>query len=454
MNIVIAGADVVAYRLAEQLMGNHQVICAVPTEAAVESFHRLDVQIVRGPVTSRSVLEEARTAEAGAFVASTDNDEQNIVACLAAQSMGAARTICVLQRPGFFSTEDADALDMSLGIDQVVRPAEHLADEIIRIVTVPGALDVELFLDGRVELLRYAVEEGAEITQAPLKSLKLPRQVVLISIRRGDALIVPTGETHIRPGDKITAMGRRRSIQRLSRTLRRESSEASARTAAIVGAGTVGVAVAKGLREAGWQVKLLESDRDRCERVAAEVDALVLHGDGADLELLQQERFGESAVAIAVTNNDEKNLLVSLLAKHLGVRRIVTRADRLSNERMFEKVGVDVVRSAHGAAIRTIVRSIDESNSEIRAELEHGEACVIELTLPKGFPAIQLRDLRPPSLAVVGAIVRARRLMVPAGTDVIRAGDHVLIFCDRANEEKTRDFFMDADAVWRQLEGK
>jgi trk system potassium uptake protein TrkA len=204
----------------------------------------------------------------------------------------------------------------------------------------------------------------------------------------------------------------------------------------------VGEAVVRGLEEARWEVKLIESDKSRCEEVAGRLDSLVLNGDGADIDLLEQERIGESPVLVATTNNDEKNLLVSLLAKQLGVERIVTRADRLANERMFEKVGIDVVRSARGAAIRSVVRSVDQARSDIRAELEHGDACVIELKLPSEFPVSILREMKIPTLARVGSIIRGRRVIVPGGDDVLRAGDEVLVFCARADEERTRKFLL------------
>jgi trk system potassium uptake protein TrkA len=159
-------------------------------------------------------------------------------------------------------------------------------------------------------------------------------------------------------------------------------------------------------------------------------------------------------VLVATTDNDEKNLLVSLLAKQLGVKRIVTRADRLSNERLFEKVGIDVVRSARGAAIRSVVRTIDQTHSEIRAELEHGDACVIELKLPTDFPETKLKDLQPPTFSRVGAVVRDRRVVVPGGNDVVAGGDEVLIFCTREDEERTREFYLNPTRYQRNDSGE
>lgn len=442
MNVLIAGEEVVGVRIAEELMTQHQVVYLAAEE--IERLDRLEVEIVYGSATSPEQLRQARVESADLFVACTSSDEQNIVTCIAAQRLGAKRTICMLTQAGFLSvTGDDVGLAESLGIDAVVRPAEELADEIIRIVTVPGALDVAEFAGGRVRLLRYAVEDGAPITRGTLAQQRIPRHVNLVMLKRGDEMIVPRGDTQVRPGDKVIAMGRNSHVRKLLwRFLRNRDSEAEKRTATVVGAGTVGLAVVKGLEEAGFRVKVIETSKERCEQVAPALRSLVLHGDGADLDLLEQERIGDSSVLVAVADNDEKNLLVSLLAKQLGVRRTVTRANRLANELMFEKVGIDVVRSAKGAFIRSVVRGVDERQSRIRAELEHGDAQVIELTLPSSFSSVRLKELHPPTFARVGAILRRRHLVVPRGEDTIGPGDRLLIFCTSRDEDGTRDFFL------------
>lgn len=447
MNILIAGQDVVGFRIAEEIMHNHQVVYLGPESSAGPRLERLDIATVFGSLTSPESLKQAQVKKTDVFVACTTNDEQNIVACIAAQRLGAKRTICILRRPGFLNVGGDDvALAESLGIDAVVRPSEQLAEEIIRIVTVPGALDVEVFSEGRIRLLRYAVEQGAPITQGPLSEARLPSNVVLVMLRRGDEMIIPKGDTHIQPGDKVVAMGRWVAVRRLLiRYLRSDTRGKEKRTATVVGAGNVGVAVVRGLEEARWQVKVIESQKKRCEEVAVQLDSLVLNGDGADIHLLEQEGIGDSSVLIATTDNDEKNLLVSLLAKQLGVKRIVTRADRMANERMFEKVGIDVVRSARGAAIRSVIRSIDHLHSEIRAELEHGDACIIELKIPESYSSTYLREMQPPTFARVGSIMRGRSVIVPGGNDLLCGGDQVLIFCTREDEEQTREFFLNPE---------
>ncbi len=443
MNVLIVGASVTAFRLAQELMTRHQVVSIREDSGGQSGFEQLDIETVRGRATSADALKAGRVEHADVFIACTSSDEQNIVACLVAQKLGAKRTICVLTRPGFLSTaDDEEDLADSLGIHVVVRPGEQLAQEIVRIITVPGALDVRVFAEGRVALLRYRVERGAPAAQAPLRSLGLPKAMNMVNVRRGDEMIVPKGNTRLREGDHVLAMGEPAALREFVGLLAPEQSR-SGRDVVVIGAGRVGVSIASALERARYNVKLIEVDKTRCELAARRVKSMVLHGDGADLELLEQEQIADAAAVVCVTNNDEKNLLVSLLAKSLGVRRIITRADRISNERMFERVGVDVVLSKGGAAIRSVVLQLDQDHAEIRAELEHGSTCVIEVQLPDAFPPTQLSRLAPPEHAIVGAITRGRRVIIPGGNDELRPGDQLLVFCRTVDEEQAHAFFLE-----------
>ena len=233
-------------------------------------------------------------------------------------------------------------------------------------------------------------------------------------------------------------LGTPRGLRRLRRLLPTENERQRRGRAFIVGGGLVGAAVAEELGDAGWQVKILESSHDRCQELASQLDCLVLHGDGTDLDTLEQEVGDEPDALIAVTSNDEKNLLISLLGQYLGIPRVITRADRLVNERIFERVGVDVVLSAKGAAIRRVVNDYVESDEVHVADLEHGDFSVLDINLPIDFAKIALRDLNLPGFAIIGAIVRGRRVKLPQGNDVIEAGDRLLIVCDHDHEEELR----------------
>ena len=445
MRIVIGGEDEVAFRLVEALMHEHAVALVCPEVTGHENrMARMDAERIIGSMSSPPALREARIGEADIFIGCSAVDEQNLVACVSAKRLGAGRSICFFMRPAFqLPGEDAADLAESLGVDDMVRPGQQLAEEILRIIAVPGALDVQVFLGGRVHLLRYRVEKDAPISQGKLLDIGVPEGIVLVMARRGEDVFIPRGDTRFEEGDKLTAMGTLAGMnQLLAGYLRSAGSKPARRDATVVGGGTVGMAVATGLEAAGWSLKVIEADRGRCEEISTSLDGLVLHGDGTDLDLLESERIGESPVLVAVTSNDEKNLLVSLLAKSLGVQRIVTRADHLSNERLFERVGIDVVRSARGAAVRTVLAMVDASNAEMLAELEHGDAEVLELILPDDLPPIQLMDMKSGLFGIIGAIVREDRVIIPRGPDYVQGGDHILVFCMRKEEQTVRDFFL------------
>ena len=443
MYVLITGDSDVASHIAEILMEEHQVVLIGPDRENTARLERLDIEIVHGQPTSQSVLRDAHIDRAGVFVAATDNDEQNIVSCIAARRMGAKRTICLLSRPGFVSIQDDEAaLAEFLGIDIIVRPSEQLANEIIRIVTVPGALEFAHLLQGRVRVLKHTVEPDAPIADQVLMDTRLPENVVLVMVQRGEESFIPNGRTRFQPGDKVTAVGKPRSIHSLRfRFLRSRTHGRDIQKATIIGGGVVGLLVARGLEKAGWEVKIIEVDSARCDILAPQINGLVLHGDGSDMDLLEEERVTECPALIAVTSNDEKNLLVSLIGRHLGVERIITRADRLSNERMFERVGIDVVRSARGAAIRTVVREVVGAEADLHAELEHGDMEIVEVELPQDNPPVLVQELRATLFALIVTVLREDQVIIPNGQTMLYGGDRLLIFTSREDEAAARAHF-------------
>lgn len=429
-----------AHRVVETLMHRHQVFWLQSQGSENWKTDQLNAEILVGEITSPRTLSQAGADDCEVFIACSNVDEQNIVACISAKRLGAVRTVCVVNGRSFLSTtEDGGELAMSLGIDQVIRPIEQLADELIGIVLVPGVLEVETLAEGRLALFRYAVGEEARSIGKNLIDLTLPSSMRLVQVRRGDELIVPRGDTVLQSGDKVIVMGTQDAAGRLGPLFC--DRVRTKKEAAVIGGGRVGRAVSRGLMKAGYRVTVVEANAKRCQTVAERTEALVLHGDGTDVDFLQNEHIAEKPVVIAVTDSDEKNLLVSLVIKHLGRARVVTRADRLTNERLFEKVGVDVVRSAKGAAIRNILRITDENESQILAELEHGAACVLELTVDEKAKEIGLPEIDPPAYAVVGAILRGKETIIPSGRDTLRAGDHLFVFCASEDQEALRDYF-------------
>jgi trk system potassium uptake protein TrkA len=211
----------------------------------------------------------------------------------------------------------------------------------------------------------------------------------------------------------------------------------------IIGGGDVGLRLAERLDAANEvDVLVIERDQRRGELLASRLRrTLVLNGDGTDLELLEAEDIGRSDALISVVDNDERNLLASLLARQLGVRRVITRVSRHTNLRLFERVGVDVALSARGAAVASVLHQIAGGATRLLAVVEQGAGRILELEVPSGYAPRRLRDMDPPRNSIIGAIVRAGDAIVPRGNDRVQPGDRLIVFTTHAEADRVRDYF-------------
>jgi trk system potassium uptake protein TrkA len=190
---------------------------------------------------------------------------------------------------------------------------------------------------------------------------------------------------------------------------------------------------------------LIERDPNRGQAIAARLKrGLVLQGDGTDLELLQGEDVGHCDVLVSVIDNDERNLFASLLARQIGVRRVITRVSRAANLRLFERVGIDVAISARGAAVASVLHHIQGGATRLLAVVEQGAGRILELDVPATYTPRALSDLAAPVNSIVGAIVRGSRALVPRGADRIEPGDRLIVFTTYAGADRVRDYFTGA----------
>ena len=224
--------------------------------------------------------------------------------------------------------------------------------------------------------------------------------------------------------------------------------EADRQRVTIVGGGDVGLQLAERLdADDTVDVTVIERDADRGEMIAARLArALVLNGDGTDLELLETEDVGRSDVLVGVIDNDERNLLASLLARQLGVRRIITRVSKRANLRLFERVGIDVAISARGAAVASVLHQIQGGSTRLLAVIEQGAGRILELDVPDGYQPQELRKLAAPLNSIVGAVVRQSRAFVPRGNDRVEPGDRLIVFTTHEAADKVRDYFTQVKA--------
>jgi trk system potassium uptake protein TrkA len=444
MRIVITGGGEVGYALSRALAADHDVFVIDHSLEVADRFAGLDVEFVHGSATSADVLRRARVESADLLIACTGLDEVNFVSCAIAHRSGLPRTICFVSRDDFLQAEGDESMRAHFGIERVVWPEAQLADDIERIIAAPGAIDAEAFSDGRIRLLEYRLQAGSPLTTGPVASLHVPHRALIVAVKQRDAFQIPRGDTRLAAGDKIVVMGTPDALRELLPLIDPTSGGASRRQlVTIIGGGDVGFRLAQRLDvSSDAEVRIFEKDRHRGELLAASLRrALVLHGDGTDLELLEAEEIGRSDVLVSVIDNDERNLLASLLARQLGVRKIITRVSRPANLRLFERVGIDVALSARGAAVASVVHHIQGGRANLLAVLEEGQATVVELVVPAGYRPRALQDLDAPPQSIVGAILRGDEIVIPRGPDQIRPLDRLLVFATSDSVARIRDFF-------------
>ena len=443
MKIVIFGANEVGCLLATQLFEDHDIIVIDKEENRIDDFKKLDIEFIFGNASNIEVLEKINIKDADVFIACTAMDEANIVACLTVKRMSMAKTACFVSKEEYIESLGlikGSEYHSEMMIDSVIWPEALLTQEIFRIITVPDAIDVENFAQGKARLLEYRIKNESSLLGKQIKDCSFPDETLIVGITRNNELFIPSGLTVFEEGDKVIFMGAATSLDILAREMFSESEKI--KSVGIIGGGNVGLMLAKDLEKANIRTKIIEKNYKRCEFLTENLKkTLILNGDGTDLELLQQEEFNEFDVLVSVTNNDEKNLLCSLLAKQLGVKKVITRVSKSSNIALFEKVGIDVAMSPKEAAIDEINNVLIETDIDILATVEQGQGEVIDIYIPENYKDTKVMDLRLPQKAIIGIIRRGSKVIIPKGDTLVRAKDSLIVFTMAEHSSAVKDYF-------------
>ena len=391
MKIIIYGATDIGCLLATEFFEDHDITIIDNEENLTDEFNRLDISFVAGNASNINVLNAADIRNADVFIACTTLDEANIVACLTAKKMSGVKTICFVSKEEYKCTLKFEKDNDFFGdffIDYIVWPEELLTQDIFRIVTVAHALDVEYFADGQARLLEYKLGAEHSIANKKVKDCGFTDGTLIVGITRNSELFIPNGDTVLLPDDKLIFMGTSLSLDML-----------------------------------------------------AGKNTLVINGDGTNLSLLSEEEIGDCDVAISVTNNDERNLLCSLLCKQLGVKRVIARVSKVLNIPLFEKVGIDIAISPKNSAINEVKNDLAETNVDILATVEQGQGEVLEIVTPEEFDNKKVMELKFPANAIIGVVQRKHSVIIPKGTTVINKGDTLIIFTKAEDADAIKNFF-------------
>jgi len=459
MKIIILGAGQVGASVAESLVSEENDITIVDTDPARLAYlqDRLDLRAVTGNGSWPSVLREAGANDADLLIAVTQSDQTNLVACKVAKSVFNLPTRIARLRSADFLGDATLLSDDNFAVDFALCPEEIITDYIAKLVLFPEALQVVEFARRRVTLVGVRAYEGGLLVGKPISTMRdhFPPGIearIPAVFRRGQS-IAPEGDTVIEAGDEVFVLAAAETIRPALRELRRM--QKPVRRVMVVGGGNIGQRVAARLQE-NYEVKLVEQSPARAEQLASVLGkVLVLCGDATDEELLEQENISDMDMFLALTNDDEDNIMAATLAKRLGCRRVVALINRRAYAEMVQGGPIDIGLSPAQVSIGTLlahvrrgdvagVHSLRRGAAEALELVAHGDAAtsrvvgrkVGEIDWPKGVTvaAIVRHFDRQEIIGIAddGTSIRRHGEMVIAHHDtVIEAEDHVIVFCVR-----------------------
>ena len=435
MRIILVGAGVVGYHLAERLsVEGHDISVIDSSHDLVRRIdEKLNVLAIEGDASTPSVLRRAGAEGADLVIAVTDRDNTNLVVSLIARKMG-ARKVVVRLRNRELSGEDSLLAPEEVGADFVINPVTTTADLLKRIVRNPGTFDVAEFADGDLLLWGYEVSDESPLAGLKLHQLRAKYQssvnALIVAIARPNGeLVIPRGDDELRARDHIYVFIHRKSLGAFRDLVHPEKDRAE--RVLIEGGTKLGVTVAREIESRVKSVVLVDRDRERAEAASTVLDkALVLHGDVVDPDFARDNNLERSDVFLALTGDDQTNLMHSLFLKKLGVPRIVVQAQEPAYLPVLHTLNVGVVVTPRLLTVNAILRHIRRGRVLQVSQIgETGaEAREYLVTEESRVAGQALRDLKIPRGSIVGSIQRHEKVSIPDGTTQILPGDHVVIF--------------------------
>ncbi|NQV84821.1 MAG: Trk system potassium transporter TrkA [Rhodospirillales bacterium] len=438
MKVIVCGAGQVGFSIARHLaMENNDVTVIDQNPELVRRISdTLDANGIVGHASNPDVLEKAGIASADMIIAVTYADEVNMVACQVAHSLFDVPTkIARVRQQSYLQPIYANLFSRdNMPIDVIISPEIEVARAVIRRLQVPGAFEMIPLVDDKVKLIGVRCEETCPLVNTPLRQLTqlFPElNIVIVGLMRDGTPMVPTADDQMLPGDEVYFVVDSEQVARAMAAFGHEKAEA--RRLVIFGGGNIGLFLAQEIEANHDWVKaiIIESDKKRAETISGMLErTMVLNGDVLDPEILEEANISQTETVVAVTNDDETNILASLLAKQNGCERAITLINTATYEPLINSLGIDVVISPRNITVSTILQYVRRGRIHSVHTLREGfgeliEAEALETSDLVGKP---LKEVKLPPGVMLGAIVRDGEMICPRGSTVVQAKDRVVMF--------------------------
>lgn len=433
MRVVVIGAGEVGYHVSERLANEkHDVIVidTAPERLEYVKTH-LDVAVLEGSGASPAVLQQANIKDAKLLVAVTNHDEVNLVSCAAARVTGDILKIARVSNPDFYRGESRLNPE-TFGVDVMINPERELALETFRMLQTTAAKDIAVFAEGAIQIIGLEVMENSPAAGHTLVEIAAgPRAsgMLTVAMKRNDETIVPSGSTRIEAGDLVYVAVLSESVPDALALCGHERS--ALKRVMIAGGSREAYYFAQLLAQHNIEATLLVRDRGRAQELAERLDkALVLHGDATDIELLELEGVGGVDAFVALTDEDETNILSALVAKDIGAGQVVTLVNKSEYAPLARRIGLDVAVSPRLSAANAILQHVRRGKVTRVARLKDAEGEVISFVVTAHSPVagLNLATIDFPEGSIVAGMVRGGRAIIPTGDDDLKVGDTVIVF--------------------------
>ena len=450
MRLIIIGGGQVGTELAKRLSKEHDVVVIERNSNMAKIIESsMDVMVIRGSGASVRTLEKAGISEAKLLIAVTEIDEVNIIACMVAKKYGVETTVARIRNIEYVDGSQILTTEQ-LGIDIIINPERVAAQEITEMIKSPNVSEVEHYADGRVQVIGYYVNDYSPFINKRIEDVEFPDDCIVCAIiRKVGEVIIPSGEDKILAQDEIFLLGKKEvfekpwpgfEIQRQPQNI------------VIAGGGKVGLQLAEFLeRDEKYNITLVEISKEKCDDIAGLLNrTLVLQGNVTDINFLREEEIYRADVFVAVTGDDEINLLSTLLADHLGVKITISEVIRPDYNIILNSIGIDRVVSPRLLTAAQIMKLIRKGEVISLTILKEDKAEVLELIVPdKAYICDKkLEEAKLPRGILLGAIIRGDKVIIPSGSHKVFSGDRVIIFyTTELSEEVDKYFSVEAGTI-------
>ena len=432
MKALIVGAGKLGSKLAESMVAEDIDVTVIDNNS--NKIDRLNEQIDCLTIIANGidikVLKEIGIETYDYLIACTDNDDTNTLICTLAKKLGCHSTIARIRTPEY--SDQLDFIKREMGIDVVVNPDLATANAIETYLLKSYSFYSGDFADGRIQMVDFNIGTADEFEGKKLKELENFKGLLITSISRDGEIIIPNGDTELLPWDTIYVIGKSNDISKLGNILKDNASNRKVERVMIMGGSNTTLYLAKSLQELGIHVTIVEIDINRCQELTEVLDdALIIHGDGTDIHLLEEEKLNTMDAFIGLSGFDEENLLMSLMAKHMGVPKAIGKISRPNYNKIIDRLSIDAAFNPVFITASSILKIIRGGKVISVSLLIGGKGEVTELIVGKDTPIINksLEELKLPPGFIIGAMVHKNEVIIPNGKSVIHEGDRIIVFC-------------------------